>query len=728
MRIGKYELRQELGHGAMGTVYKAWDTLLERFVAIKLIGGSLVLDEKRKTLFEREAKAIARMSHPNIVVIYDFNYVDQKPYIAMELLTGCNLEDLPLKDELSLAQKLEIIKQVCDGLSHAHQQEVVHRDIKPTNVFVTEMGSIKIMDFGIARLTAGATMTQGTIMGTPEYMSPEQILGEKVDERSDIFGVGILLYWLLKGESPFEAENVQSAFYKILNQPTPNLELQGVEPENLQRLQTIVNRSLAKNTADRYSKASEMANDLKGFVISLRKDQIEPDNWEPYWAKVQECQEAKALSAPAVLSSESHPETRIESTLRLSQRKNQRNSNALPNPPRFSPSGKYAMLGVLIALAIAAIYARYFAGHSGLESISTQSMVAPQKIHLGIASESSKQRWMEPLAQKFEATPEGKNIDIDLIFFTAMESTEAILKGDRRIDVWCPASDLLEEDLVSQWKNKYGISPILSKNELAYTPMVFVIWEDRYNNFITKYKTLNFKTLAAAISEKDGWGTIAKKPEWGLFGFGSTDPKYSNGGLMMLTLLAHEYYRKASALTIADIQNAEFQEYLKNFQAKTRILGNSTSESIQKMLVKGPASIDAAFLPENVAVDYLKDAEGRWGKFHFAYPEYNMWNENPYCILNTPWASENHKQAAKAFLNFLLNDSIQQKALDHGFRPVDTGVAFLVEGSPFLRYRDAGLKVDIGTTCEAPEKDVLHALQESWKKNEKANQVEPQND
>ncbi|HSE40647.1 MAG TPA: serine/threonine-protein kinase, partial [Acidobacteriota bacterium] len=171
MQIAKYQIQEELGHGAMGTVYKAWDPLLDRHVAIKLISGAF--QEKLKSLFEREAKSIAKMSDANIITIFDFNYYENQPYIVMELLKGLNLEELARKTDLELLQKLEIVSQICHGLSHAHEQRIIHRDIKPSNIFLTENGVAKIMDFGIARLTT-ATQTHA-LLGTPEYMSPEQI-------------------------------------------------------------------------------------------------------------------------------------------------------------------------------------------------------------------------------------------------------------------------------------------------------------------------------------------------------------------------------------------------------------------------------------------------------------------------------------------------------------------------------------------------------------------------
>lgn len=188
-RIGKYEIRAELGKGAMGVVYVAHDPVLDRDVALKVMAATILEDDDLRQRFHREARAVARLQSPNIVTVYDFGYDDeQAPYIAMELLSGIDLEAKMRTSPPTLSGKINIVVQVCRGLAHAHQQGIIHRDIKPPNIFLTQSGLVKIMDFGTARLLQSSLTQTGTVMGTVAYMSPEQIQGQKVDGRSDLPG------------------------------------------------------------------------------------------------------------------------------------------------------------------------------------------------------------------------------------------------------------------------------------------------------------------------------------------------------------------------------------------------------------------------------------------------------------------------------------------------------------------------------------------------------------
>ncbi len=264
-KLGKYVLGDVLGKGAMGVVYKAWDPVLERDVAIKVMASSIVSDQELKGRFETEAKAVAKLQHPNIVTIHDLGYDQQgAPWFAMEYLKGDDLEKLMRKKPPGFVQKLEIMAQVCRGLAYAHENQIVHRDIKPANIHVAEKGSVKIMDFGVARLQGRSQTQTGAVLGTADYMSPEQIQGEKIDGRSDIFSAGVILYRLLTREKPFKGENISAVFYKIINSDAPELLLP--DGNKVPELQAIVDRAMAKGTDMRYQSAEQMAEDLSQFL------------------------------------------------------------------------------------------------------------------------------------------------------------------------------------------------------------------------------------------------------------------------------------------------------------------------------------------------------------------------------------------------------------------------------------------------------------------------------
>lgn len=263
--LGRYEIIEELGRGAMGLVYKAKDPLIERLVAIKAINLQ-GLDESEKGEYEarfyQEAKAAGRLNHPNIVTIHDLGETGDVAYIAMELMEGCELQNfIADKSGLSLDEMLDIAIQVATGLAYAHQNGIVHRDIKPSNIMVLSNNHVKIADFGIAQMTSSLMATKtGIIMGSPLYMSPEQVLSHSIDARSDIFSLGIVLHWMLTGQLPFAGENANSVMYQIVNEPSPKPS--SLNSEIPEKLDAIVSKCLEKKPEDRYQNADELAGDL----------------------------------------------------------------------------------------------------------------------------------------------------------------------------------------------------------------------------------------------------------------------------------------------------------------------------------------------------------------------------------------------------------------------------------------------------------------------------------
>jgi eukaryotic-like serine/threonine-protein kinase len=263
--LGRYEIIGELGRGAMGVVYKARDPLIDRLVAIKTINLQSLPPEKRKEYearFYQEAKAAGRLSHPNIITIHDLGETHGIAYIAMELLEGRELQNLIEEGRhLSVDEALNIAIQVAVGLGYAHEHGVVHRDIKPSNIMVLQGKRVKIADFGIARMQSSLLSTQtGMVMGSPLYMSPEQVKSERVDFRSDIFSLGIVLYQMLTGKLPFGGDNAHTVMYQIVQEEPPKpSSLNSDVPDSLD---TIVAKCLAKSPVERYQDANELGKAL----------------------------------------------------------------------------------------------------------------------------------------------------------------------------------------------------------------------------------------------------------------------------------------------------------------------------------------------------------------------------------------------------------------------------------------------------------------------------------
>ena len=284
--LGRYEIIEELGRGEMGVVYKAHDPLIDRFVAIKTIDLQQLGDKEKdeyKARFYQEAKAAGRLNHPNIITIYDLGRKEDIAYIAMELMEGPELQNIVEENQpLSIMEKLDIAFQVAAGLAYAHEHGVVHRDIKPSNIMVLRGKHVKIADFGIAKMESSLWSTQANkIIGSPLYMSPEQIQSHSITTRSDIFSFGIVLYQMITGKLPFYGDNINSVMYQIVNEePKVPSSLNPAIPDTLDR---IVAKCLAKKPDDRYQNADELLSDLHSCRKMLSQSGASPDHGGHYF-------------------------------------------------------------------------------------------------------------------------------------------------------------------------------------------------------------------------------------------------------------------------------------------------------------------------------------------------------------------------------------------------------------------------------------------------------------
>ncbi len=263
-KFGRFRVIEELGRGAMGVVYRAEDSALGRTVAIKTIAltGSASERDVHEARFLQEARAAGSIGHPSIITIYDVGREGDTAFIAMELLEGRDLREMIRDVSLLPSRSVEIAAAVAEGLAYAHDRGVIHRDVKPGNIMVLGDGRVKIMDFGIARLHEPTVKTQtGVLLGSPQYMAPEQIVGQPFDHRADIFSLGLVLYEMLTGSKPFQGEDIPELMFKVANMPAtpPSHIAPGLPPV----IDYIVARALKKRAEERYASAAELAKDLR---------------------------------------------------------------------------------------------------------------------------------------------------------------------------------------------------------------------------------------------------------------------------------------------------------------------------------------------------------------------------------------------------------------------------------------------------------------------------------
>jgi serine/threonine-protein kinase len=344
-KLGKYEIRGQLGKGAMGTVLDGWDPILLRRVAIKTVNLPAGSDSEAQddlARFMREAQAAGRLTHPNIVGAYDYGETDKVAYIVMEFVDGRTLKDvLDKKEVMPLMAVVRVMDDLLAGLQYSHDRGVVHRDIKPANVMLTKEGQAKIADFGIARIENSSLTQAGTVLGTPAYMSPEQFMGQVVDLRTDIYSSGVLLYQLLTGERPFEG-SMTSIMHKVLNVPPPKPSALSVTcPPGFD---VVVARAMAKRPDDRFPSAAAFAEAIRAAQaapVAAAADPLgEPDPLADEGTVV--------MSGPAraaVDATISRPPTRPDPVPTAAKREEQQKGGG----------GKIAAIGIAAAVVLAAL-------------------------------------------------------------------------------------------------------------------------------------------------------------------------------------------------------------------------------------------------------------------------------------------------------------------------------------------------------------------------------------
>lgn len=348
---------------------------------------------------------------------------------------------------------------------------------------------------------------------------------------------------------------------------------------------------------------------------------------------------------------------------------------------------------------------------------SAKAQPAGERVTVGIAYGTEKRQWLEWAVAEFAKTDAGKSITIDLIPAGSLDGARKVVSGDTAVNVWSPASSVYKDVFLQEWEMQHpGKNPISKEEVLAISPMIFVGWKERMDAFETKFGEVTFDAVAKGLAAPSGWEEIAAKPDWGFFKFGMTNPNSSNSGMLGLTLMAHHFHNKSRALGKADVVSSGFQQWLRGLAPAISGMTDSTGNLMREMVLKGPSVFDCVLVYENLAIDYLKNARGRWGELAVYYPSLNIWNDNPYYILRNDWTSDAQRDGAEQFLEFLLSKPAQERALVHGFRPADTSIAINAPDSPFMQYESSGIRVEIPRAVENPKADAVFELLTGWQR------------
>src|SRR6056297_70184 len=364
--IGNYEIVSELGRGGMGVVYKAREESLQRFVAIKMLGNQLVGNESIALRFMREARAVADLNHPNLVQVFRVDRHEDHPYFVMEYVEGESLKRLiQREDKMQPLRALQILKEVATGLAAAHDKGVIHRDIKPENIMLTKYGGVKVVDFGIARVEEPGTRltTTGMGLGTPSYLSPEVCLSQDVDQRSDIFSLGVVLFEMLTGDTPFKSDSPFELMTKVVEARIPDIK--ALNPNVDDGARQILAKMIAKRPRLRYQNCNELISDIEdyqaGRVPRWARNmplEIEPVDRSSAQADAPADEEASAVDEPVeaitmpIPTSEGTP-----STIGVPQSER---TVALAHEPTGGRRGRLALVAVLLLVTGGAIAGSWY--------------------------------------------------------------------------------------------------------------------------------------------------------------------------------------------------------------------------------------------------------------------------------------------------------------------------------------------------------------------------------
>jgi hypothetical protein len=335
---------------------------------------------------------------------------------------------------------------------------------------------------------------------------------------------------------------------------------------------------------------------------------------------------------------------------------------------------------------------------------------------------TEKKEWVESAAAAFQK--EHPEIRLTLMGRGSLESAQAILDGREKPTVWSPADTAVLRLLESDWDTDPSRGKLFATDgdeapqPLVITPLVFVVWEDRalVLQKANEGRTVSWRAIHRAVASDQGWPAIGGKAEWGFVKLGHTDPTRSNSGLQALLLATMEYYNKRGGLTVGDLLDPKYQEWMKQLEKGVSRFETSTGTFMTDMVRFGPSKYDIAVVYENLAISQIANAQGRWGNLKVYYPSLTLWSDHPAAVLQGDWVTPAQKEAARKWLGYLRSRPVQERALAFGFRPADPSVPLKTQdpANPFIRLAEHGIHVDVPPVAEVPEGPVVRNLLTMW--------------
>ena len=718
---GRYRVVRLVGKGGFGAVYEARDERFQgrRVVAIKEMSDAHLSPSERSqaiTDFRHEADLLVQLRHPNLPDVSDFFEEGGKAYLVMEYVEGKTLEkeqeDIggPIDEKVVMDWGL----QLCDVLDYLHTrpQPIIFRDMKPSNVMLTQSGQIKLIDFGIARVFKSTAAKDTTSLGSRGYAPLEQYGRGQTDARSDMYALGATLYDLLTNSVPADAptRRINPQAFETPRQVNPR-----ISPA----VESIVLKAMEQEPKDRFQTAAEMYQAIADVVPPQKpvtSGTIARTTTGPRWNTL-------TASAPQPTASAGAAPPQVPTPPAQQQQQ------MMPSTPPQRGMSRRAVLTLLgvgaVGVAAAGTGVYFYSRSRGTQPNQTPSGT----ITVNFTYSTEKSQWMQAAVaafQKQSVTYNGKLIQVVPNQLGSVDAQAKILNGSIQPTAWSPASFLELNLLNTKWKQKSAGKDIipysgdLASRSLVFSPLVFAVWQDRAHVLQKKYGGIDWSSLHSAFILKNGWGDIGGDPNWGVIKFGHTRPDQSNSGLLTITLLAYAYYKKQRGLAVAEINDSGFQNYLADFENAVNLFGLSSGTYLQQVIVQGPAQFDVTSIYENLVLT-LQPAVQRQNRPALLpfYPGLNLESDHPFAILQGDWVTPDEREAARTFRDFLLSKPIQQLALTSGFRPTspDVQITDKVPNNAFLSQPpviQSMLKANIEPLGQPPGGDVIDTLIKQW--------------